>query len=75
MERVKIFNSNHSRQKNIYVFSLRELKRKNGEKYSIFLHLKRSVKKYKEKQFKIKYISLFYLDAIKTEDDERFVRY
>ncbi len=33
------------------------------------------LKKYKEKQFKIKYISLFYFDAIKTEDDERFVRY
>ena len=51
------------------------IKNKNGEKYSIFLHLKRSIKKYKEKQFKIKYISLFYFDAIKTEDALRFVRY
>ena len=48
-------------------FGLRVIKRKKGEKYSIFLPLKRSIKKYKEKQFKIKYISLFYFDAIKTE--------
>ena len=33
------------------------------------------LKKYKEKQFKIKYISLFYFDAIKTEGALRFVRY
>jgi hypothetical protein len=43
------------------------IKKKKGEKYSIFLLLKRSIKKYKEKQFKIKYIYLFYFDAIKTE--------
>ena len=54
-------------QKTGMFFGLRVIKRKKGEKYSIFLLLKRSIKKYKEKQFKIKYISLFYFDAIKTE--------
>ena len=54
-------------QKTGMFFGLRVIKRKKGEKYSIFLPLKRSIKKYKEKQFKIKYISLFYFDAIKTE--------
>jgi hypothetical protein len=48
-------------------FLSRMIKKKKGEKYSIFLLLKRSIKKYKEKQFKIKYIYLFYFDAIKTE--------
>lgn len=56
-------------------FGLRVIKRKKGEKYSIFLLLKRSIKKYKEKQFKIKYISLFYFDAIKTEGALQFARY
>ncbi len=56
-------------------FGLRVIKRKKGEKHSIFLPLKRSIKKYKEKQFKIKYISLFYFDAIKTEGALQFARY
>ena len=28
------------------------------------------IKKYKEKQFKIKYISLFYFDSIKTKNQK-----
>ena len=62
-------------QKTGMFFGLRVIKRKKGEKYSIFLLLKRSIKKYKEKQFKIKYISLFYFDAIKTEGALQFARY
>ena len=70
MERVTI-----REKKQLYFFALRVIKRKKGEKYSIFLPLKRSIKKYKEKQFKIKYISLFYFDAIKTEGALQFARY
>lgn len=62
-------------QKTGMFFGLRVIKRKKVEKYSIFLPLKRSIKKYKEKQFKIKYISLFYFDAIKTEGALQFARY
>ena len=56
MERVTI-----REKKQVYFFALRVIKRKKGEKYSIFLPLKRSIKKNKkEDEVLMIYIFMFF---------------
>ena len=56
MERVTI-----REKKQVYFFALRVIKRKKGEKYSIFLPLKRSIKKnQKEDEVLMIYIFMFF---------------